>query len=61
MIETYILLIYSGTDEYKHFMEVTKQRTRDARDLTIDAKTTVDYFIESMVEEEEAANAAGLS
>lgn len=60
-IKTYILLIYSGTDEYKHFMEVTKQRTRDARDLTIDAKTTVDYFIESMVEEEEAANAAGLS
>lgn len=60
-IKTYILLIYSDTDEYKHFMEVTKQRTRDARDLTIDAKTTVDYFIESMVEEEEAANAAGLS
>lgn len=60
-IKTYILLIYSGTDEYKHFMEVTKQRTRDARDLTIDAKTTVDYFIESMVEEEEAANASGLS
>lgn len=60
-IKTYILLIYSGTDEYKHFMEVTKQRTRDARDLTIDAKTTVDYFIESMVEEEEAANAARLS
>ena len=60
-IKTYILLIYSGTDEYKHFMEVTKQRTRDARDLTIDAKTTVDYFIESMVEEEEAANAAELS
>lgn len=60
-IKTYILLIYSGTDEYKHFMEVTKQRTRDARDLTIDAKTTVDYFIESMVEEEEAANATGLS
>lgn len=51
-IKTFILLIYKGTDEYKHFMEVTKQRAKDSRELTIDAKTTVDYFIESMIEEE---------
>lgn len=47
-VKTFILLIYKGTDEYTHFMEVTKQRAQDARDLTINAKTTVDYFIESM-------------
>lgn len=51
-IKTFILLIYKGTDEYKHFMEVTKQRAKDSRELTIDAKTTVDYFIESMMDEE---------
>lgn len=51
-IKTFILLIYKGTDEYRHFMEVTKQRAKDSRELTIDAKTTVDYFIESMIEEE---------
>lgn len=52
-IKTFILLIYKGTDEYTHFMEVTKQRAQDARDLTINAKTTVDFFIESMKELEE--------
>lgn len=51
-IKTFILLIYKGTDEYKHFMEVTKQRAQDARELTINAKTTVDFFIEAMLEEE---------
>lgn len=51
-VKTFILLIYKGTDEYKHFMEVTKQRAQDSRELTINAKTTVDFFIESMLEEE---------
>ena len=51
-IKTFVLLIYKGTDEYKHFMEVTSKRAKDSRDLTIDAKTTVDFFIESMLEEE---------
>lgn len=51
-IKTFILLIYKGTDEYKHFMEVTSQRAKDGRELTIDAKTTVDYFIESMKADE---------
>jgi hypothetical protein len=53
-IKTFILLIYKGTDEYTHFMEVTKQRAKDSRDLTIDSKTTVDYFVEAMLEEENA-------
>lgn len=47
-IKTFILLIYKGTDEYKHFMEVTSQRAKDSRELTIDAKTTVDYFMDYM-------------
>lgn len=51
-IKTYILLIYKGTDEYRHFMDVTKQRAQDSRELTINAKTTVDFFIEAMLEEE---------
>ncbi len=53
-VKTFILLIYKGTDEYTHFMEVTKQRAQDSRELTINAKTTVDYFIESMKELEVA-------
>ena len=60
-IKTFILLIYKGTDEYTHFMEVTKQRAQDARDLTINAKTTVDFFIESMKELEEAELKDGLN
>ena len=47
-IKTFILLLYKGTDEYKFFTEVVKQRAKDARDLTIDAKTAVDFFIEAM-------------
>ena len=52
-IKTFILLLYKGTDEYRFFMDVVKQRAKDARDLTIDAKTTVDHFIESMIEDEQ--------
>lgn len=51
-IKTYILLLYKDTDEYKTFVNVVKQRAQDSRDLTLDAKTTVDYFIESMQETE---------
>lgn len=51
-IKTYILLLYANTDEYKMFTNVVKQRAQDSRDLTLDAKTTVDYFIESMQESE---------
>ena len=51
-IKTFILLIYKGTDEYKAFINVVRQRAKDARDLTIDAKTAVDRFIESMQEAE---------
>lgn len=49
-LKTFVLLLYKGTDEYKYFTTVVKQRAKDARDLTIDAKTTVDYFFDYMQE-----------
>ena len=51
-IKTFVLMLYKGTDEYKFFTTTVKQRAKDSRDLTIDAKTTVDYFFDSMIEEE---------
>jgi hypothetical protein len=54
-IKTFVLLLYSGTDEYKFFTEKVTQRAKDARDLTIDAKTTVDYFYDVMMEDETEA------
>lgn len=51
-IKTFVLMLYEGTDEYKYFTTTVKQRAKDARDLTIDAKTTVDFFFESMIESE---------
>lgn len=54
-IKTFVALLYKGTDEYKFFTTTVKQRAKDARELTIDAKTTVDYFFESMMEEESKA------
>lgn len=50
--KTFVMLLYKGTDEYNFFTSVVKQRAKDARDLTIDAKTTVDFFFEAMIEEE---------
>lgn len=47
-LKTYVLLLYKGTDEYKFFVDTASQRSKDARDLTIDAKTAVDFFIEQM-------------
>ncbi len=51
-LKTFIMLLYKGTDEYRFFTTTVKQRAKDARDLTIDAKTTVDFFFESMMEDE---------
>ena len=53
-IKTFVLMLYEGTDEYRFFTTKVKQRAKDARDLTIDAKTTVDFFYESMIEAETA-------
>ena len=53
-IKTYVILVYRGTDEYKFLTKVVKQRAQDARSLTIDAKTAVDYFMEAMEQEGKA-------
>lgn len=50
--KTFVLLLYKGTDEYNFFVNTVKQRAKDSRDLTIDAKSTVDFFIDSMELEE---------
>lgn len=52
-IKTFVLLLYTGTDEYRFFTDVVKSRAKDARDLTIDSKTTVDYFIDAMLASDE--------
>lgn len=52
-IKTFVLLIYKGTDEYNHFMNVVKKRAQDSRDLTIDAKGAVDFFMDSIEDSEE--------
>lgn len=51
-IKTFVLLLYKGTQEYTYFTTTVKQRAKDARDLTIDAKTTVDFFYDAILEEE---------
>lgn len=51
-IKTYILLLYDKTKENDFFMQVVSQRSQDAKDLTIDAETAVDFFIKSMTESE---------
>jgi hypothetical protein len=53
--KTFVLMLYEKTDEYKFFTTTVKQRAKDARDLTIDAKTTVDFFYEAMMEDETSA------
>lgn len=50
-VKEFILLVYKHTDEYRMLTEVVQQRSKDARDLTIDSKTAVDFFIESMQDE----------
>lgn len=45
-IKTFIMLLYDKTEEYKYFTDVVASRSKYSRELTIDAKTAVDYFIE---------------
>lgn len=44
----FVLMLYAHTAEYDFFVEQAAQRAKDARELTIDAKTAVDYFMESI-------------
>lgn len=47
-IKTFILLLYENTPEYEFFTQTVKQRAKDSRELTIDAKTAIDFFIDSL-------------
>jgi SWF/SNF family helicase len=49
-IKTFILLLYEGTQEYDYFKDVVAKRSQYSKELTIDAKTAVDYFIECLEE-----------
>lgn len=53
-IKTFIMLLYRNTDEYRFFTDVVGTRAKDSRDLTIDAKTAADYFMEALKELESA-------
>ena len=47
--KTYILLLYSGTDEFKLFVDVAQERSRYAKELIAsNERTTVDFFIEDL-------------
>lgn len=48
----FIMLVYAHTQEYTFMMDVVQRRAKDARALTIDARTAIDKFIESMEEPE---------
>lgn len=47
-VKTFVLLLYKGTDEYRFITQVAKQRGIDARALTIDSKTAIDFFMEAL-------------
>lgn len=51
-IKTFVMLLYKNTDEYKFFSDVVLKRAKDARDLTIDAKTAADWFRDAIVDAE---------
>lgn len=55
-LKTFILLLYKNTDEYKFFRNVVGARAKDARDLTIDAKTAADYFMDAIIDAETNGN-----
>lgn len=50
-LKTFVLLVYKGTDEYRFLTQVVRQRAKDAKELTIDAKTAIDFFMEAMERE----------
>ena len=52
-IKTFVLLLYKGTDEHKFFTTVVGQRAKDSRDLTIDAETAADWFMQAMENDKE--------
>lgn len=49
-IKTFVLLLYENTPEYDFFTQTVKKRAKDSRELTIDAKTAIDFFMDSIEE-----------
>lgn len=50
--KTFILLLYANTQEYEMFTHTVSSRAKASRELTIDAKSAIDYFIDSMKDNE---------
>lgn len=46
--KTYVLMVYANTPEYDYVTTVVKERGRNSRALTIDAKSTIDKFMDSI-------------
>jgi ERCC4-related helicase len=47
-LKTFVLLLYSHTLEYTLFTKTASTRSKDSKDLTIDFTSAVDYFMDSM-------------
>ena len=45
----FILLVYKNTDEYRWLVDVARQRSKAANELTTEAKTATTLFIDSML------------
>lgn len=50
--KTFVLLLYAHTLEYTLFTKTASTRSKDSKDLTIDFTSAVDYFMDSMKDEE---------
>lgn len=47
-IKTFVLMLYEKTPEYSYFRDVVAKRSKDSRELTIDAESAVDYFLKAI-------------
>ena len=47
-VRTFIMLLYSGTSEYDLMTSTAKLRSEASRELILDTKTAIDYFMDSM-------------
>ena len=52
-VKTFVLLLYKNSPEYTFFKETAGQRAKDSRELTVDADTCLDYFMNEIGEGKE--------
>lgn len=50
-VRTYIMLLYEGTSEYELMTNIARERGKASRELILDSKTAIDYFMGSLFEE----------